>query len=230
MSGALAGAKLVQALAKHGQLVALLGDSDDVMAAFLSLLFTHKWANVLHEVVTATLLQALQQGDSATLIRVLRAGLVSKTVAVLRGEAASGNRGHLLLLANALKDCSLVEVQEALNADPDWSSWQPALTELNVRNLSFRQIGDQEAAASAITSAPLPVRNGPTSSPFSSSPFSPLHSICRTYRLLSDDYNDDRRFSGEEARPPDHDPREFTRRPGQDASFACCRQLFHHSI
>jgi len=144
LSGALAGAKLIQALAKHGQLIPLLGDSDEVITSFLSLLFTHKWANVLHEVVTATLLHALQQSDTFTLVRILRSGLVARTVNALRSEEPSGNRGHLLLLANALKDSMLPEVQDALAADSEWMAWQPGLVDLNAKNVSFRQMGEQD--------------------------------------------------------------------------------------
>jgi len=141
LQSALAGAKLLQMFAKNKLSILI----EDAIEPFVDLLFKFKWANILHEVVTTTIVAALQQQDEELSLLFLQRGkLVERLVATLVSSEATGNRGHLLLLANNLKDATVAAVVEHLASNEAWKAFVPKIDELNSQNLTFRQYEAQK--------------------------------------------------------------------------------------
>jgi len=160
---ALAGTKLVQSLVKH-KLASLL---DGGTLSCLDLMIKFKWSNVLHTVISDTLCIIFKTPDLELIHQLLDEGkLLEKIIETFSTEEKVGYRGHLRIVANAIRECPAPEVAERLKTDQKWCQFLAQLGQLNDTHIGYREAEnrkreqlrkEQEAAAQvALPTEPPP--------------------------------------------------------------------------
>lgn len=160
LQSALAGAKFTSACVRHGMHFLV----DEIAGTFVGLLFRFKWANVIHDVVASTIIYSLVHLDHEFCDLLFeRADLIANLCDGLTDTLPAGNRGHLLLIANALFNSADETVQERLRNSEKWQEFDAKLRELNLLHRSFREVeADREAAGHAEPEPPK-AQSTPTS-------------------------------------------------------------------
>jgi len=138
---ALAGTKLVQSLVKH-KLSNLL---DGGTLSCLDLMIKFKWSNVLHTVITDTLCSIFKTPDLDLINQLMDEGkLLEKIIETFSTEEEVGYRGHLRIVANAIRDCPAPSVTERLKSDQKWCQFLIQLDQLNDKHIGYREVENRK--------------------------------------------------------------------------------------
>jgi len=134
----LAGTKLVQAFVNH-KLEYLLKTGT---LASLDIFFKLKLSNVIHTVVANTICTIIKSGDIQSIMKILIEGnLIDRIIGSFNNEDCQvAYRGHLRIIANNLKDCTVPEICDFLKSNQAWSDFLLKLQQLNEFHVSFKVV------------------------------------------------------------------------------------------
>jgi len=132
----LAGTRLVQSFVKHK----LINHLDKGLISCLDLLVKFKWSNVIHTVVCEIVCSILKASELVLINQLLTEGqLIDKIIDALNDNAEVGYRGHLRIVANALRACQIPEVCVHLQSNQRWAQFLTILDNLNETNIGYRE-------------------------------------------------------------------------------------------
>jgi hypothetical protein len=161
----LAGTKLVQSFVKH-KLVYLL---DRGTLSCLDILVKFKLSNVLHSVVCDIICSILKSSDIDLINQLLKEGkLIDKIIDAFNSTNNSeiGYRGHLRIVANALRECQIPEVCSELKDNQRWNEFLAKLELLNETHIGYREAEnrrrkrEQETASVQLQTAVVTGKDG----------------------------------------------------------------------
>jgi len=167
----LAGTKLVQSLVKH-KLSNLL---DGGTTSCLDLMIKFKWSNVLHTVISETLCYIFNTPDVELINQLLDEGkLLEKIIETFNTKEQVGYRGHLQIVANAIRNCSVPELVDRLKSNQQWTLFLDHLNLLNDTNIGYREAENRKSKTDSTATVPLDTVSSP---PFTTIPILPMHTM-----------------------------------------------------
>jgi len=96
--------------------------------------------NVIHTVVCDILCSILKASDINLINQLLNeAHLMDKIMDTLTNNPDVGYRGHLRIVANALRACPIPEVAAYLQSNPRWTQFLIRLDYLNEFHIGYRE-------------------------------------------------------------------------------------------